>query len=217
MSDRQVSTTHISKVTGIQYRLEPDGSVYRYCDKRGVWHPHKAVDLSLDKYEDVRVQCTKKYGKGITEEYFGTFADMHAGSIQRRMTAMIRRPRYEPYMRFVADAIHQTTKQKEDTMSTFTAAQLEEKINPTAVKHVAPYQSVKELEKQNEDAACSVIKIANVAERGVMYFDAGTHALRVPEKYQNRVQRILADMRKDEEAILNETAAKLAKVQKALG
>lgn len=104
-------------------------------------------------------------------------------------------------------------------MSTFTAAQLEEKINPTPapLKVQPPYLTVKDLEKVNEDAACQVVQIANVATLTEFRINTGQAPLVITDKYTKRMQGILRDMRKDQEAILNETAAKLAKVQKALG
>lgn len=108
---------------------------------------------------------------------------------------------------------------KEDTMSTFTAAQLEEKINPPVAEPVqGPHKRVIDLEQANQNAALEVQSIVIVAG-GADYLSGGhgTHGVRIPEKYQKRLAGILRDMRKDQEAILNETAAKLAKVQKVLG
>lgn len=107
---------------------------------------------------------------------------------------------------------------KEDTMSTFTAKSLEEKINPTPVVDHSPARDVRALEKANERAATEIVCIADIAKRKATWLSQGstTHGVHIPEKYQARLQRILADMRKDQEAILNETAAKLAKVTKAI-
>ena len=108
---------------------------------------------------------------------------------------------------------------KEDTMSTFTAKSLEEKINPTPVaEKPSPARDVRAVEKANENAAAEIIAIAGVAKHKADFLSSGrdTYGVVIPEKYQARLQHILADMRKDQEAILNETAAKLAKVTKAI-
>ena len=107
---------------------------------------------------------------------------------------------------------------KEDIMSTFTAKSLEEKINPTPVVETSPARAVRALEKVNELAAVEIVAIASAAKHKAAFLSDGrdNYGVVIPEKYQARLQRILADMRKDQEAILNETAAKLAKVTKAI-
>jgi hypothetical protein len=105
---------------------------------------------------------------------------------------------------------------KEDTMSTFTAASLEARINPVP-KADSTYQSVKELEKANEAAANEVIILASMIKTSAtITVSRGGNGAQIPDKYLNRMNNILRDMRKDQELILDTTAATLVKVQKVV-
>lgn len=114
---------------------------------------------------------------------------------------------------------HTQPNKKEQDMKTYNTAELTQKINPPAPEApVAVQESVASLEHENVAAAAQVVRINNLQmTEQEAKITIGYETVQVPEKYSKRIDRLLADMRKDQEAILDETAAKLAKVAKVVG
>lgn len=116
-----------------------------------------------------------------------------------------------------ATSANHTNNEKKD-MKTYTKVTLEQEINPVQPEvRVDVRDSVAVLEADNVNAAANIVKINTAQDQqGKIRLIVGYTEVPVTEKYSKRIARLLSDMRKDEEDILEETSAKLAKVAKVL-
>lgn len=107
-------------------------------------------------------------------------------------------------------------KQRENDM--ITSKELNDKLAPEPKERkVDTSQQVRKLEYDNENAAQEMARAVSALESENYRIDSDRVGVTIPEKYHNRLKGILRDMKKDQEAILDETSATIAKVNKALG
>jgi hypothetical protein len=237
------NTQYVSTLTGEQYKIKnPD--VYKLGSD--IWRPHKGIDIANGYFipvEEYLNRVQRETLAPLPEATHSTpypfisntsLAKINYGDIEDCMTT--NHLRRQPYImearaivKHAADEINlrgtatgrfttqaHTPLFKEDTMSTFTAESLEARINPVP-KADSTYQSVKALEKENELAANGVIVLASMLSSSETYtVSRSGNAAQIPEKYLNLMNSILRDMRKDQEVILDTTAATLVKVQKVI-
>lgn len=108
---------------------------------------------------------------------------------------------------------------EETNKMTTTSKELNKELTPEVVqeKKMPTYIQVEKLEYANHQAVGEIMGINRCEQSEKFSIDTSRARTDIPEKYHNRLKGILRDMRKDQEAILDETAATIAKVNKALG
>ncbi len=106
-------------------------------------------------------------------------------------------------------------------MPILTAKDLTDKLEASEVQPEPPQcplsQQIADLEAANRYAAEEIIHIRAAMNYRLLGSNATGQGVLIADKYQKRLQGILRDMIKDQEALLDETATALLKVQKVIG
>lgn len=109
----------------------------------------------------------------------------------------------------------------EAIMPILTAKDLKAKLEASEVKPEPPHcplsQQIASLEAAHRNAAEEITNISTAMTYSQLCSNNLRDGVRIADKYQKRLQGILRDMIKDQEALLDETATTLLKVQKVIG
>lgn len=152
-----------------------------------------------------------KYGGPCNERVTAT----DVREAQEQVDEKMRRMLFDPAM---YNLKAQLTVEETNKMTT-TSKELNKELTPEIVqeKEVPTHIQVEKLEYANHKAMGEITCINRCEQAEKFRIDTRHARTDIPEKYHNRLKGILRDMRKDQEVILDETAATIAKVNKALG